>query len=127
MAQYPLQMCLFWSVTVLFNEYQEDVEVFQRIAPPDGWGDFTWEMVGTVKGRFEPIDGSENFLQQQVFADVTEIFLSDYVNIHNVKSDYILKDADGILRRIVGEPERWKWGLINSHLAAKCRRAQWEE
>jgi hypothetical protein len=111
---------------VLFDEYQEDVRVYRKTTPVDGWGDMTWEEIGTIKGRFEPIDGSENFLQQQAFGDVTEIFLTDYANIALLKSEDALVDADDVQRRIVGELERWKWGLINSHIAAKCRRAQWE-
>jgi hypothetical protein len=112
---------------VLFNEYLENIEVYRRVAPVSGWGDSTWELVATIQGRFEHIDGNEGFVQNQAFPDVTEIFLSDYTNAPHIQPEYILKDSDGILRRITGEPERWKWGLINSHIAAKCRRAQWEQ
>ena len=111
---------------MLFDEYLETMKVYRKIQPVSGWGDATWEYVDDIQGRFEPIDGSESFVQQQAFSDVTEIFLTDYANKSKIRSEDTLVDSDGILRRIVGELEDWKWSLINAHVAAKCRRAQWD-
>lgn len=112
---------------MLFDEYLETVEIYRRVAPDEsGWGDPVWTLIGTIQGRFEPIDGNENFVQNQLFADVAEIFLTDYVNKQYLRTEDALVDSLGVQRRIAGELEEWKWDLLSSHIAAKCRRAQWE-
>lgn len=112
---------------MIFPEYQEDVEVWRYIkANDDEWVDPVWTYIATIKMRFEPVQGTEAFLNNQNFSDVTEMGLCDYSYRPSIKAgDGLREVSSGIERTIVGEPEDWKWGLINSHSACKCQRKQW--
>lgn len=109
---------------MLFDEYLEDIKVYRQ-TEATGWSEPTWELIITIQGRFEPIQGSEALLQNQNFSDVQEMFLTDYSNREYIKAGDGLEDSTGLQRRIAGEPEDWKWDLISPHVAAMCRRAQW--
>lgn len=111
---------------MLFDEYLEDVEIWRLIGGSD-YADPSWQYISTIKGRFEPVQGLEMMQQNQNFSDVTDMFLSDYGNRSSIKAgDGLWTRSDNIQRRVVGEPEDWKWDLISPHFAAKCQRAQWD-
>jgi hypothetical protein len=109
---------------MLFTEYAEPIELW-RIGPPASGlrGDKQWSLITTISGRWEPVQGDEEFLNNQTFANVTElVFLPiEYKNI--VKPNDGLVDTDGIQRKIVGVPEVWKYML--PAVVCKAERTQW--
>jgi len=109
---------------MLFPQYEESVEVWRESAPL-GYADPVWEYQTTIKGRFEPIQGTEVLINNQNFSDVTEMFLCDYTYRSSIRAGDGLVGIDGVQRRIAAPPEDWKWGLIQSHAASKCQRSQW--
>ncbi len=107
---------------MIFDQYLEPLQVWRQVTG-SGYSDPVWTYQTTISGRPEPVQGTESFLQNQNFADVTEICLAPYDYRNSVMPQDILIDVDGIQRRISGEIELWK--SINPHIAFKLSRAQW--
>ena len=108
---------------MIFDEYQEALQVWRQVTPSGAWVDPVWTQVSGITGRIEPVSGNETFLQNQSFADVTEICLAPYDFRNYIRPKDGIIDSDGIQREVVGEVERWK--SINPHIAFRLRRTQW--
>ena len=108
---------------MVFPDFQETVQHWRFTVPASGWADPSWVYLGDVTGRFEPIQGTEIFLQNQSFANVTEFFLTDIDYKLTFQPGDGLVDVDGIQRKIAGQPEIWKH--ILPHVVCKVERAQW--
>jgi len=109
---------------MLFLEYAEPIEHWRMVVPASGYrADKAWAHIGTVSGRWEPVSGNEEFLNSQAFAGVTEILFTPIDYKHIILPNDGLVDVDGIQRKVVGQPEIWKYEL--PHVVAKCERAQW--
>ena len=107
---------------MLFDEYSEPFQVWRMVA--SGYmTDPTWTFITTVFGRAEPVAGTEEFLNNQSFADVSEIFYLPLSYKGIIFPTDGIVDVDGVQRRVVGEVEIWKH--ILPHLACKLERAQW--
>lgn len=107
---------------MLFTEYAEVFEVW-RLGAPGALSDPTWTLQTTVSGRFEPVQGTEEFLHNQSFADVTELLFLPIGYASAVRANDGIVSSDGTQRRIVGQPEIWK-NMI-PHVVCKMERAQW--
>lgn len=109
---------------MLFPEYAETIGHW-RLGPPASGirADKVWTPVGTVEGRWEPIKGSEAFLNSQNFANVSEYLFMPYSYRTVIKPGDGLVDEDGIQRRVVGQPEVWKYEL--PCVVALTERIQW--
>ena len=108
---------------MLFDEYLEPLQHWRNIVPTSGWSDPVWTQIGTITGRFEPIQGTETFLQNQSFADVTEILFTDIGNRLAILPGDGFVDVDGIQRQVAGQPEIWKH--IMPHVVCRVKRTQW--
>jgi hypothetical protein len=108
---------------MLFDEYQEDVQIYRQLMPASGFADPTWSLIDTITGRIEPIGAIEIFNHNQSQGNITEIMMSpiDYKN--SVLPDDMTIDADGVTRKVIGWPEIWKWEM--PHIAVKLQRVQW--
>ena len=108
---------------MIFDEYQEPLQVWRMVTPTGAWVDPVWTSVSGITGRIEPVSGTESFLQNQSFADVTETCLAPYEYRNYIHPKDGIVDSDGIQREVVGEIELWK--NIHPHIAFKLKRAQW--
>ena len=108
---------------MVFPELQEDIQQWRYTVPTSGWSDPAWVLIGTMKGRFEPVQGNETFLQQQSFADVVEFLFTDIENRLSIQSGDGFVDSDGIQRKVAGQPEIWK--SFVPHVVCRMQRAQW--
>lgn len=108
---------------MVFDEFLEPISVWRMVASGINT-DPAWTLITTISGRCEPVQGNEEFLNNQSFVDVTEtgLFPIDYASI--IKPSDGLVTADGVQRRVVGAPEIWKW--LIPHVACKLKHAQWD-
>lgn len=108
---------------MMFDEYQEAIQLWRQITPTSGWSDPVWTYIQDITGRIEPINPAEQFVQNQANPNIAEVMLSpiDYRTI--VRAGDGVMDVDGIQRKIIGHPEIWKWEL--PHIAARLERVQW--
>lgn len=110
---------------MLFPEYMEPFEVWRLDTVTSGWGNNSWEYIVTVSGRPESIGKeSEVFVHNQSFNDITEVVMLPIQYRRDVQANDHLIDADGIVRKVIGQPEIWKW--VMPHVAAMSKRVQWE-
>ena len=62
---------------MIFDEYQETMQVWRQIASVSGMTDPVWTYMYSITGRLEPVNyGSESVLNNQNFADVSEYLFS---------------------------------------------------
>ena len=109
---------------MVFDEFQEPLQHWRYTVPTSGWSDPYWMQIGTISGRFEPVAGTETFLQNQAFADVTELLYTSYENRLIIKAGDGFIDSDGIQRKIAGQPEIWKHMI--PHVVCRAVRTQWD-
>jgi hypothetical protein len=65
----------------------------------------------------------EEVVGNQNFANVTEILFLPYQYRTTISPQDGVIDADGIQRRVVGQPEVWKYKM--PHVVCMLERAQW--
>lgn len=107
---------------MLFDEYKEPVQVW-RLTSSGILSDPTWTYITTISGRFEPVRGTEEFSGNQNFANVSELLFLDYNDRTTIHANDGIMDSDGIQRRIVGEPELWRYMI--KHVVCALERTQW--
>lgn len=107
---------------MLFEEYLEPIQVW-RLVSSGYLSDPTWTLITTVSGRFEPMKAGEESSGNQNFANVTEILFTPYQYRNVFQPQDGIVGSDGIQRRIVGQPELWKYMM--PHVVCMLERAQW--
>lgn len=108
---------------MIFPEYAEPLQLWRMTASSGYRSDRTWTYITTITGRCEPLKASEEFQNNQMFANVSETLFLPIETKTIVKANDGIMDADGIQRKIVGQPEIWKAFL--PHVACMLERAQW--
>lgn len=109
---------------MVFNEFQETLQVWRRMPPSGLYDDAVWTLFTTISGRIEPISVKDSFLNDQTMANATDIALIPYEYRDSVQTGDGVIDTDGIQRKIIGQPERWKWMI--PHVVCTLERAQWD-
>jgi hypothetical protein len=108
---------------LVFPEFVEPLQVWRAITPAGALTDPVWTFITTVSGRIEPVQGSEEFLNNQTFAKVAELLFLPYTYHNIVRTGDGIVDADGGQRRTVGLPENWK--SMMPHVVYKLEPCQW--
>lgn len=108
---------------MVFNQFQEPLEVWRLVTPTSGYADPTWTYMTTISGRIESISPSEVVLHNQAFDNIMETLLTPVENLPFILSGDGIIDGAGIERKVVGQPEIWKW--LIPHLAIRLERSQW--
>lgn len=109
---------------MIFDDYQEAWQLWRQVS--SGYlSDAVWTFQSTISGRFEPVMGDEEFLNNQAFANVTELAFLPITYKSTIKPGDGFVDADGTQRKIVGRPEIWKNDLVCAHVVCKMERVQW--
>ena len=106
---------------MIFPEFQEALQVWRQTT--SGYADPVWVRQTDIAGRLEPVGASESFLQNQAFADVSTLCLSDLAYENMVLPKDGIVDPRGVHWEVVGWPEAWR--SINPHLVSKLKRSQW--
>ena len=108
---------------MVFSEYLVTAQHWRFTTPTSGWADPAWVRLADMSVRFEPVQGNETFLQNQSFADVTELLFTDIGNRLSILPGDGFVDSDGIQRKVAGQPEIWNSML--PHVVCKLQRARW--
>lgn len=108
---------------MIFPEFIEALQVWRMATPIGDLADPVWTHITTVSGRIEPVMGSEEFLNNQAFASITEVLFLPYECRNSVRAGDGIVDLDGGQHKIIGKPEVWKSML--THVACKLEPVQW--
>jgi hypothetical protein len=109
---------------MLFPEHQEDYTGYRvPLATAGGWSDPAWTEVATIKGRVEPVAPNSELRNHQTFSNVSEVLFTDIENALLFHGGDGIIGADGIQRKIVGEPEIWK--SMVPYVMYMLERSQW--
>ena len=60
---------------MLFDEYQETLQVWRLVIPASGYTDPVWTRQADITGRIEPVNGEEQMLHQQSAGNLMEMLL----------------------------------------------------
>jgi hypothetical protein len=92
----------------MFEEYNEDIQVWRLATPATGMADSTWTQVATVSGRIEPVSAGESYINNQNNQTASHILFLD------VSYESLLQPQDGLIdpRGIeyinISTPEAWR-------------------
>jgi hypothetical protein len=109
---------------MLFPEYQEPFTVWRGFDQPEDpfVGDRPWVLAENITGRIEPVAGTEEFLHNQDFHNVTEVIFCPIDYAGRVHGGDGIIDSAGKQMRVVGEPEVWKYMM--PYVMLKVEKAQ---
>jgi len=107
---------------VVFEQFY-DTHTLTRKTDPIGFADATWNTIGTIRGRVEPVAGNEEFLNNQNFQGISEVMFCPIETAGLVRPDDVLEDSYGIKRINKGEPEIWRH--ILPYVMLKLERSQY--
>jgi hypothetical protein len=109
---------------MIFSEYMEELQVWRMISPVGALADPAWTLQCTISGRVEPVVGTEEFLNNQSFASITEVLFFPLEYRSRVQAGDGIVDIDGRQHKVIGRPEIWKSML--PHVACKLSPVQWD-
>jgi hypothetical protein len=110
---------------MIFDEYQEVMQVWRQVASVSGTTDPVWTHIYDIGGRLEPVNyGSESILNNQNFADVSEYLFSPVTYETFITPNDGIVDPRGVQRQVIGWPEIWR--NINPHMVIMLKRAAWD-
>lgn len=111
-------------MAMIFPEYIEPLQVWRVATPTGALSDPVWTRITTISGRIEPVVGTEEFLNNQTFAGITEILFLPYTYRGLLHAGDGIVDSDGGQHKIFGRPE--VWGSMLPHIACKMTPVQWD-
>jgi len=92
----------------MFEEYNEDIQVWRLVTPETGMADSTWTQVATVSGRIEPVSAGESYINNQNMQTASHILFLD------ISYEGVIKEQDGLIdprgREYINisTPEDWR-------------------
>jgi len=108
---------------MLFDEYQEAVQIWRFITPTSGYSDPYWTYIKDITMRIEPFGSTyDGLFNQQTFSNITDMGYSPYEYRLDVLAGDGIVDVDGIQRKVVGQPEWYKYEM--PHIEIKMERTQ---
>lgn len=107
---------------MLFDEYQEVQQVWRFVAPTSGYADPSWTHIGDITGRIEPLGSSDKLSYNQTFDNASDMDFIPYEYRTFIAGGDGIIDVDGIQRKIVGQPEWYKYEM--PHVEARLERVQ---
>lgn len=92
----------------LFPETREYYDVYEYV-PSVGWESPTWNYVGEVFMRVEPVTSSDELVNNQDNQNITEVGFMDieYDGIVN-PDNYLVRRSNGVVYQNKGIPEVWE-------------------
>lgn len=107
---------------MLFDEHQEAIQIWRYVVPTSGYSDPSWSYIKSITARIEPVNAGDSLYNQQTFSNVTDIGFIPYEYRSDILAGDGVVDIDGIQRKVVGQPQWFKYEL--PYVEVKLERVQ---